>query len=62
MAEMRGGSGAALSDKGRKTKADFWNDNNTDGDADKGLGQKRSAKAGTPTSQADLKRKGNCKY
>lgn len=61
MAVKKGGSGRALSDTGKRSKPEFWNDSKCDGDADKGLGLGRGAKAGTPKSQADIGRRRNKK-
>lgn len=59
MAEMKGGMGNGLSDKGRRSKAEA--NNKSGGQPEMGLGTTRGAKAGTPKEQADLNRKGSTK-
>lgn len=61
MAEINGGKGQALTDKGRRSGPKEYVNNKSNGQPEAGLGLTRKGAIGSPTSAADLNRKGSRK-
>ncbi len=62
MAEVNGGKGQALSDKGRRSGPKEYLPGKNNGEPQSGLGLKKGGAIGSPNGAADLKPKGINKF